>query len=164
MSRIDFWNKHSTTKNFYENIKRGCDVPISLHPLSLSSKLRFFIFNGCFAKNISHSDNKSSTFLHLTFYNDIKKFRLHFFLYLCRWERLRQRMRRPPAAAWPGLLAAGRDDCQHSVRPPDNHQHHQALPPLIPLPPNTKKHYHQPPLGGLTTTSTSITTTTTKNH
>ena len=36
----------------------------------------------------------------------IKKFRLHFFLYLCRWERLRQRMRRgdppppPDLACW----------------------------------------------------------------
>ena len=37
--------KHSITKNFYENIKRGCDVPIYLHPVSLLSKvLRFFIF------------------------------------------------------------------------------------------------------------------------
>ena len=133
--------KHSTTKNFYENIKPGCDVPISLHPVSLLSKLlRFLICYGCFAKNISHSDNKSSTFWHLTFYNVIKKFRLHFFLYLCRWERLVQRMRRPPAAAWPGLLAAGRDDCQHSVRPPDNPQHHQALPPPPPKSTTTKHH------------------------
>ena len=124
---------------------------------------------------MSPSDNKSSTFWHLTFCNDIKKFRLHFFLYLCRWERLRQRMRRPPAAAWPGLLAAGRDDCQHSVRRPDNHQHHQAPPSTSTtnttttkhqkaLPPTTTRrpdnhqhqhyhHHHQKTLGRLTTTT-----------
>ena len=148
MSRIDFWN-FGKTQHLKKIPMKISSVVVMCQFLCILFHCRLNFYASLFLRlscqgYITFRQQKLHL-LTLDFLQCYQKFWFAFLLVSVSVGEVEaeDEERRPPAAAWPGLLAAGRDDCQHSVRRPDNHQHHnhhhqKALPPTTTRPPNNQ--------------------------